>query len=408
MPETPNTATRILIVEPDFAQRSRFVGHLEACGYVVESYETGEQARSVVSDLPTRVVADRPDIVISELALEQGSGIDLLIQVKSLLPGVSVVLTSSQGSARDVVEALRKGVDDYIVKPLDDLAILDRVVEKALNHAQLAKEHAEARKELKRLNSELVESMHALQRDQDAGRMVQERLLPPSRAQFEGFDLSFEIVPSFYLSGDTIDYGLVGSRYLAFYLTDVSGHGAASAFVTVWIKQLVRSFFRDQSVLRTRTSFELDIPRLMHALNEELVAANIGPHLTCFVGVIDTKTLEMNYVVGGHLPLPMIFENGELRVLLGQGKPLGLFPAATWKQETIRLEKDFSLVVFSDGALELMEGRTLIEKEQALADLLRQANPTELKHIRNSLPLQNHDTVPDDVAMLFVRRTDNA
>ncbi|MCP6134720.1 SpoIIE family protein phosphatase, partial [Klebsiella pneumoniae] len=65
---------------------------------------------------------------------------------------------------------------------------------------------------------------------------VQMNMLPESPWTVGGFAFEHQIIPSLYLSGDFTDYFRVDERRIAFYLADVSGHGASSAFVTVLLK----------------------------------------------------------------------------------------------------------------------------------------------------------------------------
>src|SRR5690606_36983229 len=87
---------------------------------------------------------------------------------------------------------------------------------------------------------------------------------------------------------------------------------------------------------------------------------------------IDTQTFEMRYVVGGHLPLPLLIVDGEARYLPGKGKPVGIFEDAEWEGEVIQLprDKDFNIVVFSDGVLEILSETDLIDKENQLKALV--------------------------------------
>src|SRR5690606_39405532 len=89
---------------------------------------------------------------------------------------------------------------------------------------------------LEATNRELQASLHLLQEDQDAGRQVQISLLPATPWEADSFSFAHQIIPSLYLSGDFVDYFRVDERRIAFYLADVSGHGASSAFVTVLLK----------------------------------------------------------------------------------------------------------------------------------------------------------------------------
>lgn len=402
----PEPTAKILLLDPDEALTLRLSRFLNEAGYMSQAYNCPNAIQSVIGGLQSgsAVPEERPDLVIMELDLVGLNAIDVIERIKKTHPHIAIILFSGNGGVKDLVYALRAGVDDYLLKPLKDFNVVEDVVEKALKRSLLEQEHAQAQKDLRRLNAALSERMHALQQDQAAGRIVQEQFMPPSPVSLGGIDVSFEITPSFYLSGDSVDYGLIAGRYLAFYLTDVSGHGSASAFVTVWVKQLVRSFFRDEQIFRTRDSFESDIPLMMKLINEELLKASIGPHLTCFVGVIDTHELELNYAVGGHLPLPLLKQHGDVQVLSGSGKPLGLFDGVEWQVNHLKLDKSFELVVFSDGVLELFEGKSLDDKELSLASIVRSGELRDLSNLRNRLPLQNRDAVPDDVAMLLLKR----
>ena len=61
-------------------------------------------------------------------------------------------------------------------------------------------------------------------------------MLPVSPWTHRRVPFAHQIIPSLYLSGDFVDYFRVDERRVAFYLADVSGHGASSAFVTVLLK----------------------------------------------------------------------------------------------------------------------------------------------------------------------------
>ncbi len=65
---------------------------------------------------------------------------------------------------------------------------------------------------------------------------VQTNMLPVSPWAIDDFKFAHQILLSLYLSGDFVDYFRVDERRVAFYLGDVSGHGASSAFVTVLLK----------------------------------------------------------------------------------------------------------------------------------------------------------------------------
>jgi serine phosphatase RsbU (regulator of sigma subunit) len=208
------------------------------------------------------------------------------------------------------------------------------------------------------------------------------------------------------LSGDFVDYGYVHQRYIAFYLTDVSGHGASSAFVTVWLKQLVRRLFRERQLFKTREAFDTAPAELLAVINHELMQSRFFSHLTCVVGVIDTESLEMRYVLAGHLPLPILIgPNGHAEYLHGRGKPVGLFQDARWEVNKVQLPKGFQLAMFSDGILETLPSGGLIERETSLIEALQGVTKAlSLDEIAQRLHLDSDREVPDDIAMVLIKQ----
>jgi DNA-binding NtrC family response regulator len=68
-----------------------------------------------------------PEIVLLDLVMPKISGMDLLEQMIVSDPGAEVILMTGHYSAESAVEAIRKGAADYLTKPLDVLALRDRV-----------------------------------------------------------------------------------------------------------------------------------------------------------------------------------------------------------------------------------------------------------------------------------------
>jgi hypothetical protein len=107
----------------------------------------------------------------------------------------------------------------------------------------------------------------------------------------------------------------------------------------------------------------------------------------------------MRYVLGGHLPLPVLVADGEARFLEGKGKPVGIFKDATWQVFQATLPEKFSLMVFSDGILEVLPPPDLISKEECLLDLMKDCSG-DLNAIWARLGLDKLKDMPDDIAVL--------
>lgn len=385
---------QLLVIDDDASVRQSIAVFLEDSGFEVHQCASGQQALEWLSK-------HRPDAILTDLRMPDVDGLAILKHVQRVMPEIPVIVISGMGMIKDVIDALRLGAADYLIKPLVDMAVLVHSISRALERSELILQNQVYRQELEQANRELKEYVRVLERDQKAGRRVQSKLLPEAPAIFGDFRVDFRLIPSLYLSGDFIDFGLISERYLAFYLTDVSGHGAASAFVTVWLKQLVRRYFRESQVFSTEASFEGDAARLMGLINREVINSGVGCHMTCFVGVIDIQTREMRYVFGGHLPLPILVTDAGAQYLEGKGKPVGIFPNASWQVYATRLPEKFSLVVLSDGILEVLPQAELIEKEKFLLHVVNQ-NALSVESIAAAFGVPDMETVPDDIAILKV------
>ena len=388
---------QLLIVDDDVDLQQDLATRLQAAGYSVH----------VETDVDTAIIWCRfnfPAIIFLGVDLIGSKGLMSLRYLHSQFPSIPIIAMSAVDRAEDVIAAWNNGAYSFLRIPVDDDGALKRVVSRALSQVSLIEENRQYKERLERSNRELEEYVRLLERDQKAGRKVQHKLMPRAPRNWNGVDVDYTIIPSLYLSGDFVDFGCVSERYLAFYLTDVSGHGAASAFVTVWLKQLVRRCFRDLNVFDSEHSFERDLIHLVKLINREVFHARFGIHLTCFVGVIDTHTSEMRYVVAGHLPLPILCsDDAPVRFLEGAGKPVGIFETAEWELNSITLPARFSLIVFSDGVFEILPQQELIQKEQYLLEVVA-ANHEDISSLCDALSADTDHAVPDDIAIMRLAR----
>src|SRR5690606_20716487 len=218
-------SAKLLIIDDDEVVRASIAAYLDDSGFQVLQAGNGLQGLEVFE-------REQPEVIICDLRMPQIDGLELIRRINVIDSEVPVIVVSGAGVMSDAVEALRLGAADYLIKPLEDLAVLEHSVRRALDRSQLRLENRRYREKLEAANRELPASLHLLQEDQNAGRQVQMNMLPTTPWQADGLQFAHQIIPSLYLSGDFVDYFRVDERRVAFYLADVSGHGASSAFVT--------------------------------------------------------------------------------------------------------------------------------------------------------------------------------
>ena len=394
---------KLLVIDDDTIVRQSIAAYLSDSGYDVREAASGREGLKLFREFS-------PEIVLSDLRMPEMSGMEVLQEVHKISPETPVIVISGVGVMTDVVQALRNGASDYLIKPIADMEVLEHAIRQGLEHADLLKDNQHYRNELEASNRQLRNTLNIFERDQKAGRQVQERLLPPTPKTKGGYTVSRYIFPSLHLSGDFIDYAFFQKRYWAFYLTDVSGHGASSAFVTIWLKFLVLNLIRDKTLFgedSLEKGFKNSTNIMLQGINRELMATRINNHLTTFHGIIDSKNHKLRYSVGGHLPMPIMVTDEGAHYLSGKGKPLGLFNDVEWDVYEVDLPEKFAMVVFSDGVLEVLPGEGLEEKEALLLDKVASTDMSSgmnLEAVCQSLSINQQTQTPDDIAVLMLTR----
>ncbi len=108
MPDRPV----IMVVDDEPAQRELIGGFLQRHGMEVLEADSAE---AMLAIFPQR----RPDMILLDVRLPEQSGIDALPAIRQQLPTVPVVLITAFADVRQAVEAVKRGADDYLSKPID-------------------------------------------------------------------------------------------------------------------------------------------------------------------------------------------------------------------------------------------------------------------------------------------------
>ncbi len=91
------------------------------------------------------------DIVVTDLKLKDGTGLEILTFIQENFPKISVIIVTAYGSIDSAVKAIRGGAYDYLQKPIR-LTELKRVLSRIAENINLKKENEKLRKQLKGKN----------------------------------------------------------------------------------------------------------------------------------------------------------------------------------------------------------------------------------------------------------------
>jgi len=131
-------SARILIVDDDTSIRSTFSAILEEEGYFVDTAVNGEEA---IKKSNTKFY----NLALIDIRLPDMEGTQLLTALKETTPPMIKIIVTGYPSLRNSVEAVNKGADGYIFKPVD--------VEKLL---KTIKAHLEKQLEAKKYSEQKV------------------------------------------------------------------------------------------------------------------------------------------------------------------------------------------------------------------------------------------------------------
>ncbi|MBD0372801.1 MAG: sigma-54-dependent Fis family transcriptional regulator [Pyrinomonadaceae bacterium] len=123
----------ILLVEDKESLRRVLRMTLEAAGYSVTEAEDARAAAAEIARVPHR-------IVLTDLRMPHGSGLDVLRASRAADPDVPVIVMTAYGSIDEAVQAMKDGAHDFLQKPVDSNHLLI-LVERALEQSRLRTEN---------------------------------------------------------------------------------------------------------------------------------------------------------------------------------------------------------------------------------------------------------------------------
>ena len=133
---------KVLVVDDESGVRFGIRDFLEQHGYEIDEAESCQDAQHIFR-------TSRPDIVIADYMLPDGTALDLLPRLKDIDAGIPLLVLTAHGSIDLAVRAIKEGAEQFLTKPLELptlLVILQRLLQKQRNHhKQLASKSRQVR-----------------------------------------------------------------------------------------------------------------------------------------------------------------------------------------------------------------------------------------------------------------------
>jgi sigma-B regulation protein RsbU (phosphoserine phosphatase) len=271
-----------------------------------------------------------------------------------------------------------------------------------------------AEDELRRAKGELETALGELRRDLDLAARVQRSLLPSRTLRLEGVEVAWEFRPCSHLAGDFLNVFALDDRHVAFYVLDVSGHGASAALLSVTLSRWL-SPTTPESCLFIPVDDETTTRRVATPggvarwLNQRFqLDAKLVQYFTLVYAVLEVPTGRLDYVAAGH-PGPLhVPVTGNAVVHPSTAKPIGLFPDVDFEQASLELAPGDRFYLYTDGLTDAVNREDEELGERRLSDTLEACRDRRLadsigRVLENLEAWQGGEASTDDVSLLAAR-----
>lgn len=394
---------RVLLADHDPIVMEVFGVCLRREGYQIDLAEDCQQAWELL------IGGDPCRIVILDFSLPGLGCLDIVQRIRA--DGrdryTYIIILTRQVSRSDLRLALNSEADDVLILPF--------LFEVLLQRLEVAQRIIALEDKLARRNHVLEEMNERHRQELQAASDVQRTLLPPATMGIPGLETAWCYRPSTELGGDLLHLTRIGTRWVGFYVLDVSGHGVASALLAVQASRhltpssgeasLVQQTIPDGGVEPVPPQVVLQRLNAMFPMDRRTRL-----YFTILYGVLDLATATVELAAAGHPGPILVRRDGMAEHLATRSVPIGWLPAQAAKVQSMRvaLNPGDRLYVFSDGVVEAADSHEQQYGTERLVDLVRgrQAHTSEqaLESVWEALCewTGRTESCEDDVSVLVI------
>jgi phosphoserine phosphatase RsbU/P len=342
-----NGPQRVLVVDDEEPLARVMARTLKSRGFECDVALSGAEARKLVE-------GKEYAIALLDVRLPDESGYELLEELRSIRPDTAVVMISGVDDPELGTAALEHGAYAYHVKPVGATQLYLLVVNN-LRRRSLEMEH---RASVTRLEGMVAERTEQMRRAAE----LQSGMLPASPYRQDGFEIAAHFTAAREISGDFYDWYPSGAGRVVLTLGDVMGKGLPASLMMATARAALRG-------VAGVSPLEIGIKQAAAVMSTALEVNDA--YVTVFHCAFDPRSGEVDYVDAGHGHARVLRGSGGQEVLGRRSAPIGMFPDTEFVSGKVTLGPGDSLVVFSDGLLDLRPD--LATKEVQLPSEARRA-----------------------------------
>lgn len=328
----------------------------------------------------------------------------ILLMLGIILAMLIVVFFISKQLATPIM-SLKEGAQAISAGHLDlalDIHTGDEIEELASAFNTMTSDLKEHIKNLQQTTAE----KERIESELSVANKIQSSMLPrifPPYPEMKDLDLYATMEPAREVGGDFYDFFLIDSDRLCFSIGDVSGKGIPAALFMVITR----------TILKNLALQDMDLPEILNQTNNMLCAENIeNMFVTLFMGIINTKTQEMEYTSAGHNPPLIGRRGGEYEYLeVPRCLVLGGMEDYMYQSKKILFNQKDTLFLYTDGVTEAMNHRGELFSDQKLIDSINALEISDVTALIEGIQKEiDHfvgDTpASDDITMLALSLVD--
>ena len=323
------------------------------------------------------------------LLMDTSSGSDVSLADSIRLSGIKSVLAAPLENEGQVVGLIyvdcRMGHRSFEEADLRLLTSLANVAAAKIQNSRLMADAAEKKQ---------------MDREFALAREIQQRLLPESPPEIQGYELHGSNIPSRQVSGDYFDFRTRSDGKIYATIADVCGKGVGPALLMASLQASFHAW-ADELVPVAEMTGRLS----------EAISRRTGPDrfITFFLLLLDPASGEIEYTNAGHNPGLLVRRDGTMEELASHGLPLALFPGRPYTSSRLVLEPGEILCLYTDGVTEANDPQGNEFGMPRLKEFFAQQASSEVAQIESRLSsaLEEYaagEPFADDRTLLMIRR----
>jgi len=359
-----------------------------------------------------------PDIILLDVMMPEMDGYEVCAKLKAdaKTRDIPVIFVTAMSDTQDETKGLELGAVDYITKPISPPVVSARVknqlelkqAREILKNQNLILERRVSERtrevlELQQSEFDLRVAKEKVENELNIAAQIQKSILPssfPAYPDRKEFELYAFMKPARYVGGDFYDFFFVDDNTLALVIADVSDKGVPAALFMMISRTLIRSLAFDN---RSPSAVLEKANNIMCQDNDS------GMFVTLFLAFYDVSSGKLTATNGGHIASLIINHDGTSREWAAtHGPALGFMEELPYKEETMDLEVDQTLFLYTDGVTEAMSSGNELFGLDRLQVLLKRKHDFKLDRIcsdiETSLSEFQEDQQSDDITMLALKR----